>query len=104
MAADKQPLLNNLHYIVFGLGNTNFEFFAGMSKKIREFLFVLGAHELYEFATTDAKHEAPIDKFNAWKVGLFESILKDNPKLFQKKTVSLAELAKLNYDYKVTFC
>lgn len=43
--------------MVFGLGNSNFEFFAGMSKKIRAFLFELGAEELHEFTMTDAKTE-----------------------------------------------
>ncbi len=51
----KQIKLNNLKYIMFGLGNSNYELFGGFSRKIRNYLNQLGAKQIYEYGLSDAK-------------------------------------------------
>jgi NADPH-ferrihemoprotein reductase len=100
-ASKKQPLLKNLNYLLFGLGNSDFEYFAGMSKKVNAFLYELGAKEVSEFTITDAKIEAPIDKFQEWRKGLFENILAKHPDIFVKREMTLCEIHKLNSGFEI---
>ena len=43
--------------VIFGLGNSTFEFFCGMPKRTRELLVNLGAHEIEPMFLSDAKLE-----------------------------------------------
>lgn len=103
LAARKEPILKHKKYVMFGLGNSNFEFFAGMSKKIRAFLFELGAEELHEFATTDAKTEEPEHRYGKWKEGLLKGIVDRYPGYFERKKMTLAEVARLNVGFDLEF-
>lgn len=42
----RQKPLQAMKMVIFGLGNSSFEFFCGMPKRARELLLNLGAHEI----------------------------------------------------------
>lgn len=43
--AEGKPL-QQMRFVIFGLGNSTFEFFCGMPKKVRKLLMELGAREV----------------------------------------------------------
>ena len=57
---------NSLNYLILGLGDSNYNYFCGASKKISKRLKELGATELYPLLTiddVDGDYDEKIDEF-----------------------------------------
>ena len=108
--------LEHMNFVVFGLGNSNFEYFCGMAKKTRNLLLDLGAREVVETYESDAKVEEASKAYLKWKnsvlpdlisqlnlqpIPLSEEELKNLSKRFEIKrtTEERKEWEKENYDH-----
>ncbi|ODV70052.1 hypothetical protein HYPBUDRAFT_155018 [Hyphopichia burtonii NRRL Y-1933] len=69
--------LSSLRYSVFGLGNSTYEFYNAMGKKINTRLEELGAERFAEYGEGDDGNGTMDEDFLAWKDSVFES-LKNN--------------------------
>ncbi|KAK7675871.1 hypothetical protein QCA50_021190, partial [Cerrena zonata] len=69
--------LSSLRYSVFGLGNSTYEFYNAMGKKINTRLEELGAERFAEYGEGDDGNGTMDEDFLAWKDTVFES-LKNN--------------------------
>lgn len=71
LLADGAPRLENLHYAVLALGDTNYEQFCQFGMEVDARLEALGAKRLYERADCDVAYE---DAAAAWQAGVFHVI------------------------------
>ena len=67
-------LFKNVHYIVFGLGDSSYEQFNIMGKFFNETLEELGARRVFRYGEGNAEGNKTEDEFNAWKVSLWEEL------------------------------
>lgn len=68
--------LENLRYVVFGLGNRTYEQFCAMGKLVDERLEALGAKRLGERGEGDDDKSMEED-YLAWKDGMWEAVQKE---------------------------
>jgi len=66
--------LSNLNVAIFGLGNTQYEFFNAAGRRCRKTLLELGAAECYEHGEGDDDNQLE-DDFENWKTGLWPSLV-----------------------------
>ncbi|MBE2203839.1 MAG: sulfite reductase subunit alpha [Chthoniobacterales bacterium] len=71
LLSDAAPRLENLHYAVLALGDTNYEQFCKFGIEVDARLEALGARRLYERADCDVAYE---DAAAAWQTGVFQVI------------------------------
>jgi sulfite reductase (NADPH) flavoprotein alpha-component len=71
LTADTAPRLENLHYSVLALGDTNYEQFCKFGIDVDARLAALGAKRLYERADCDVAYE---EAAAAWQTGVFNVI------------------------------
>jgi len=76
LIADTAPRLENLHYSVLALGDTNYEQFCKFGIDVDARLAALGAKRLYERADCNVAYE---EAAAAWQTGVFSVIDATNP-------------------------
>ncbi|ETO25790.1 P450 (cytochrome) oxidoreductase [Reticulomyxa filosa] len=67
----KKKELSEIDFAVFGLGNSQYEFFNEMGKQFDQKLHNLGGRRLVSLGTADEDKEPIEDSFNAWKAILW---------------------------------
>ena len=65
--------LENLHYVLFGLGNKTYEYYNETSRQLDQRLQELGAHRIYERGEGDDDANLEED-YLAWKDPMFEQL------------------------------
>lgn len=78
--------LENLHFVVFGLGNSTYEIFNGISRSLNKQLLSLGAVEAGEYGEADDGRGTTEEDFMEWKDKLFDS-LKENRGIKEREYV-----------------
>lgn len=68
--------LENLHFVVFGLGNSTYEIFNGISRALNKQLSSLGAVAAGPYGEADDGKGTTEEDFLAWKEELFEALKK----------------------------
>lgn len=68
--------LDNLKYVIFGLGNRTYEHFNAVARNLDKRLEDLGAHRIYERGEGDDDKSMEED-YLAWKDGMFEALAKE---------------------------
>lgn len=76
--------LSTLRFTVFGLGNSTYEFFNAIGRKINEKLESKGAERFAEYGEGDDGQGTMDEDFLAWKDGVFDS-LRNNLNLEEKE-------------------
>lgn len=71
---ENSTLFSHLKYVVFGLGNSTFENFAGFGVKIDAKLESLGAKRLYPLGKGNAAEDTTDQDFNKWKENLWATL------------------------------
>ncbi|KAG7666032.1 cprA [[Candida] subhashii] len=94
--------LANLKFTVFGLGNSTYEFYNAMGKKINESLEEKGAKRFAEYGEGDDGLGTLDEDFLSWKDAVFES-LKNNLNFEEREleyqpNIKLEELPELSID------
>lgn len=89
--------LPNLKYIAFGLGNSTYEFYNAMGKKLDEKLESLGAQRMAPYGQGDDGRGTMDEDFLAWKETCFDA-LKNNLSLEEHELVYVPSFELLEDD------
>jgi len=65
--------LKGVKFLVFGLGNRQYQFYNAQGRKINEYMEKLGAERIYKYGEGD-DNDSLEDDFNEWKSGLWEGL------------------------------
>ncbi len=65
--------LKGVKFLVFGLGNKQYQFYNAQGRKINEYMEKLGAERIYKYGEGD-DNDSLEDDFNEWKTGLWEGL------------------------------
>jgi len=65
--------LKGVKFLVFGLGNKQYQFYNAQGRKINEYMEKLGAERIYKYGEGD-DNDSLEDDFNEWKSGLWEGL------------------------------
>ena len=87
LIADTAPRLENLHYSVLALGDTNYEQFCKFGIDVDARLAALGAKRLYERADCNVAYE---EAAAAWQTGVFSVIDATSPAASAESSASTA--------------
>merc|ERR1719295_208740 len=82
--------LSNIQFAVYGLGNSQYEFFNQMGRHFDKFLEQYGGQRIYDKGEGDDDLESIEDQFNEWKDGLW-------PFLCQKY-LGISEMTKAQFE------
>ncbi|EGR31364.1 nadph-cytochrome p450 reductase, putative, partial [Ichthyophthirius multifiliis] len=85
-------LLSDMKYTIFGLGNSSYDEFCGMSVKTNNKLQELGARLLYQFGKGDAGKDSTVQDFVNWKQDLWDCLNGE----FKIQEISRKELSENN--------
>lgn len=94
---ENSTLFSHLKYVVFGLGNSTFENFAGFGVKIDAKLESLGAKRLYPLGKGNAAEDTTDQDFNKWKENLWAT-LNEEFKVYQ---TTLKELRRADAGFEL---